>query len=188
LASLGFNFTYGGSLYTKVSISSNGYVCLGTNTGCGGITRPTYANILVGLNFDLNPKRSGSGSIYYQSLNSNSSIFQSASDLVHLLNVDFIATNIFMITYDDVFTYSGYSTAYLASFQIYLLANEFKSYVIFQYTSCLNGLSLRSSSGLNFYIASTSKQIAITNQCDSSNVNKTGIWVFEAQGKKAKHF
>jgi hypothetical protein len=168
-----------------VSISSNGYVCLGTNTACGYITRPTYSNIIVGLNFDLNPKRSGSGNIFYQSLSLNSTFFQSACDLVNLLNADFMPTNIFMITYDDVYTYSGYSTAYLASFQIYLMANVLKSYVIFQYTSCLNGLSLRSSSGLNFYIASTSKQMSITNQCNSSNVNKTGIWVFEALGNIA---
>jgi len=180
LASLGFNFTYGGSPYTKVSISSNGYVCLGTNTGCGSSKIPTSSNIIVGLNYDLNPTASGSGKIYYQSLSSNSTFFQPVCDIINSLDTIFVPKNIFMITYDGVYNNGGFDTA---SFQIFLSTNFLKTYVIFQYTSCLDGLTLLSSSGLNFLVSGSLKQIIIENQCDSTNVNETGVWVYEAMGK-----
>jgi hypothetical protein len=163
-----------------VSISSNGYVCLGTNYGCGSSKITTSSDIIVGLNYDLNPTASGSGKIYYQSLSSNSTFFQPVCDIVNSLDTFFIPKNIFMITYDGVYIVSGYDTA---SFQIFLLTNFLKTYVIFQYASCLNGLSLLSPSGLNFLVSGSLKQIIIENQCDSTNVNQTGVWVYEALGK-----
>ena len=55
---LGFNVIYNGKEYAQVSISSNGYVCLGENTLCGSATRPTsYYDILVGLNYDFDTKK-----------------------------------------------------------------------------------------------------------------------------------
>ena len=183
LASLGFNFAVGESVYTQVTISTNGYVCLGYNSNCGSITRPTLTNMLVGLNLDLNTARSGSGQIYYQKLSQNSTFFQTSSDTVKLINSTIVPTNIFMITYDAVIPYSSsYDTTYKASFQIFLITDSSASYAIFKFTSCLNGISLLAPSGLNYYIACSWKQDVITNQCSSSNVNRTGIWVFNALG------
>jgi hypothetical protein len=140
--------------------------------------------MLVGLNFDLNTNRYESGQIYYQILNTNSTFFKSASDMVKLMNSTIETTNIFMITYDEVLPYSsGYDTTYKASFQFFLLTDSSASYVIFQYTSCLNGLDLLAPSGLNYYHVGIWQQNIITNECYSSNVNRTGIWVFDTLGK-----
>jgi len=166
-----------------VSISTNGYVCFGYNSMCSSIQRPAYANLLSGLNFDLNTNRYGSGQIYYQNLNPNSTFFQSASDTVKLMNSTIEPTNIFMITYDAVIPYSsGYDATYKATFQIYLMRDLTASYVIFQYTSCLKGLSLLATSGLVYNYAGSWHQDQITSECSSSNVNRTGIWVFDTLG------
>jgi len=180
LASLGFSFTYEGIVYVQVSISSNGYVCLGSNAACGSATRPSSSNVLVGLNYDLNPARSGSGKIYYQILGSNSTFFQSACDKINSFDASFVPKFIFMITYDGVYCASGTGLE-TASFQIFLLADSSKSYVIFQYTSCLNGLSLLTPSGLTF--AGSSNEILIEDQCNSTNVKEPGVWAYETIGK-----
>jgi hypothetical protein len=140
--------------------------------------------MLVGLNFDLDSGRSESGQIYHQTLNPSSTFFQSASDTVKLMNPAIEPTNIFMITYDAVLTYDDYAydATYKATFQIFLLTNSSSSYVIFQYTSCLNGESLLAPSGLIYYYAGIWQQDEITNPCSSSNVNSIGIWVFDTLG------
>jgi hypothetical protein len=172
-----------------VTISTNGYVCFGYNSNCGSITRPTLTNMLVGLNFDLNPARSGSGQIYYQKLSPNSTFFQAASDTIKLINSTIEPTNIFMITYDAVIPYSSsYDATYKASFQIFLLTDSSASYVIFKFTSCLNGLSVLAPSGLYYYFEQSWILDEITNQCSSSNVNRAGIWVFKASGIHFKLF
>ena len=148
---------------------------------CSSIQRPAYANLLSGLNFDLNTNRYGSGQIYYQNLNPNSTFFQSASQTVKLMNSTIEPTNIFMITYDAVLTF-GDDETYKATFQIFLLTNSSSSYVIFQYTSCLNGQSLLAPSGLIYCYAGIWQEDEITNQCSSSNVNSIGIWVFDLLG------
>ena len=63
---LGFTFKYFWSDYTPVSISPNGYVCLGDNSECYSFKRPSPYDILIGLNCDLDPTREGSGQIYYK--------------------------------------------------------------------------------------------------------------------------
>jgi hypothetical protein len=106
-----------------------------------------------------------------------------AREKVNLLNADFAPTNIFMVTYDDVYAhYTSYSSAYLASFQVFLITDGSKSFVLFKYTSCLKDLALLSSSGLNYYIGSVAKQVVIASPCASSNVNETGVWAYEAIG------
>ena len=137
--------------------------------------------MLVGLNYDLDSSRSGSGQIYYQTLNPSSTFFQSASDTVKLMNPAIVPTNIFMITYDAVLTF-GDDETYKATFQIFLLTNSSSSYVIFQYTSCLNGETLLAPSGLIYCYAGIWQEDEITNQCSSSNVNSIGIWVFDLLG------
>jgi hypothetical protein len=179
VASLGFNFAYAGTVYTQVSISTNGYVCLGS-ISCSSTTRPSNTNVIVGLNADLDTARSESGQIYYQRLSSGSSNFISAQSTVNLLNPSFSPTNIFMITYDKVLHHSGtYNTTVMGSFQIFLLTDSasYNSYVIFMYASCLNGIGLNVPSGLAFTTASNFQQVTIANQCASSNVGRTGKWV-----------
>ncbi len=152
-------------------------MCFGYNSDCADIERPTLTNMLVGLNFDLNSGQSGSGQIYYQTLNPSSAFFQSATEKVKLLNPAIEPTNIFMITYDAVFQHMNAFND--ASFQIFILTDSSSSYVIFQYTSCLNGETLRAPSGLIYYKTGTWQQDEITNPCSSSNVNSIGIWVFK---------
>jgi hypothetical protein len=81
-----------------VSISTNGYVFLGENSNM------PY-DILVGLNYDLDTSRPGSGQIYYKSLTSNSFDFKSFKTYLNLFDPYFEPTNIFMITYDNVLPY-----------------------------------------------------------------------------------
>ena len=105
---LGFTFQYFWSDYTQVSISSNGYVCLGDNSECGS---RTPHDILIGLNCDLNSEREGSGQIYYKHLESNSLDFASGKIYLNLFNPDFEPQQIFMITYDNVLPFRPTSTS-----------------------------------------------------------------------------
>jgi len=142
----------------------------------------------VGLNIDLNTNRYGSGQIYYQKLDTNTSFFQRASDTIKLLNSTIVPINIFMVTFDAVLPYNiGINSTYNATLQIFLLADSSNSYVIFNFTSCLSGLSLNSPSGLNYNFTSSWTNVAITNQCSASNVNREGVWVFEALGIFSKN-
>jgi len=135
LANLGFSFSYFGSVFSQVSISINGYVCLGSNSGCRSVTRPTPHDILVGLNYDLNTGKSGSGQIYYQSLNSSSSYFTQAQGYVNRLDSSFRARNVFMVTYDRVLPHDS-SCSNQTSFQVFLLTDGIKNYVAFKYELC----------------------------------------------------
>ena len=181
---LSLTFKYFGTEYTRVSISSNGYVCLGDNSRCGSYKRPSPFDILVGLNSDLNPTRKGSGQIYYKRLDSNSIYFKS----FNLFNPGF--QQIFMITYDNVLPSYIYSTS-VTSFQIYLSTDFVKSFVIFKFKSCPIGLTLQSSSGLNYKrINGNLQEVIIYNgqQCTGSNVGQTGVWVSDVTSKsKLKH-
>jgi hypothetical protein len=176
---LGFTFKYFSTEYTQVTISTNGYVCLGYNSGCRRPTRPSPYDILIGLNCDLDPTRKGSGQIYYKQLNSNSIYFSTAKIYLNLFNPDFEPQQIFMITYDNVMPYSSRSTS-ITSFQIYLSTDFVKSFVIFKFKSCPNDLIYYSSSGLNYKrIDESLQEVIIYNgqQCFGSNVGQTGVWV-----------
>ncbi len=177
VVNLGFTFKYCDKTFTQVSISSNGYVCLGVNSLCSSYRRPSPHEILVGLNHDLNPTKIGSGQIYYVRLASDAFEFKLANTYVTVLQTSFLATNIFMITYDDVLIYSNVK----ASFQIFLIINEVKSFVIFKYKSCPNDATLYSSSGLNHKYGIYLDEFIIANgqQCSSSNVGHKGVWVIE---------
>jgi hypothetical protein len=190
LVDLGFTFKYIGKDYTQVSISSNGYVCLGNNSECGSYKRPTPFDILIGLNIDLNPTREGSGQIYFKRLDSNSLDFRTAKIYLNLFNPEFVPQQIFMITYDNVLPYSS-ASASVASFQIYLSTDSVKSFVIFKFKSCPTGLTLQSSSGLNYKrINGSLQEVIIANgqQCTGSNVGQAGVWVSGVTSKgKLKH-
>ncbi len=69
-----------------MSISSNGYVCLGDNSKCGSSTRPTPNDILIGLHHNLDSTREGSGQIYYKRLDSKSLDFESVKIYSNLFN------------------------------------------------------------------------------------------------------
>ena len=180
VVNLGFNFAYFSKTYTQVSISSNGYVFMGANSLCGQTSRPSPHDILVGLNYDLDTRRSGSGQIYYQDVSSGSIDFLSAKDYVNLLNSTFLPTNVFMITYDNVLPCN---TASLnkTKFQIFLLSDNVKSYVIFKFTSCPTDLTLRGVPGLTHNYNDNLRQLIIpeNHHCTSSNIGQSGVWVTE---------
>jgi len=178
--SLGFNFAYFAKIYADISISSNGYVCLGSVEACNKLSRPSPYDTLVGLNYDLNPSRDDSGKIYYKSLSLYSDEFKFVNVHVNLLDPQYFSTNIFMITYDDVLT-TDTSSLSIASFQIFLTANSIKSYVLFKFKSCLTDLYLRTASGLTHNNTGFLKEVRIPDgqQCTSSNVGQTGVWVSE---------
>ena len=68
---------------------------MGENKACGYSNRPSPYDILVGLNYDLDTSRNGSGQTYYKNLNDSTL----ASLYVNLFDSSFVPTNIFMITY-----------------------------------------------------------------------------------------
>jgi hypothetical protein len=148
---------------------------------CSSYTRPSSYDILVGLNYDLNPTKSGSGQIYYKSLSSDMDEFKLAEVYVNLLDAAFVPSQIFIITYDNVLPYDSYSIS-VTSFQIYLSTDSLKSYVTFVYNSCPTGLTLKASSGLNHRNADgTLQEVNIIDglQCRESNVEQLGVWVSE---------
>jgi hypothetical protein len=182
---LGFTFQYFWSDYTQVSISSNGYVCLGNNSKCYSSTRPSPFDILIGLNYYLDSRREGSGQIYYKRLDSNSLDFKSAKIYLNLFNPEFEPQQIFMITYDNVLPYYKYASNSMTSFQIYLSTDSVKSFVAFKFKSCPTDLELKAS-GLNYIgIDGSLQEVIIPNdqQCIGSNVGQTGVWVSDVTSK-----
>jgi hypothetical protein len=160
-----------------VSISSNGYVCLGNNSDCGS------NDFLVGLNYNLDPTRDGSGQIYFKSLDSNFADFTSIKIYLKLFNPDFEPHQILMITYDNVLPHSFDSNS-VTSFQIYLSTDAVNSFVIFKFKSC--PLNYYTSSGPVYKnIDERFREVIITNgqQCIGSNVEQTGVWVSEVTSK-----
>ncbi len=165
-----------------MSISSNGYVCLGKNSKCLNSLPPSH-DILIGLNLDLDPTREGSGQIYYNKLESNSLDFSSGKIYLNLFSPDFEPQQIFMITYDNVLPFRSTSTS-ITSFQIYLSTDSVKSFVAFKFKSC--PLRIFSSSGLNYKkIDGSLKEVKIEDgqQCSGSNVGQTGVWVSDVTSK-----
>ena len=176
---LAFTFNYFGTSFTQLTISTNGYVCLGYSSQCSSTVKPNGSDIIVGLNHDLNTAKTGSGQIYYKTLSVNSNEFSVVQSYVNLLNSSFIPTDAFMITYDRVLPYSSSSSS-LTSFQIFISINSIKSYVTLKYTSCPTDLSVRATSGLNHhYGGSWIEEPTFTNWCTSSNVGQIGVWVFD---------
>ena len=123
LVNLGFTYIYGGTSYSQETISTNGCVCLGSLTNCHNRPRPSSSDIFVGLDYDLNTARNGSGQIYYQNVAAGSSNFIWAQSKVNLANPSFVARSVFMITYDNVMPLSQPSSS-IASFQIFLLSDS----------------------------------------------------------------
>ncbi len=154
-----------------MAISTNGFINFdNTNSASSG-------NAISALNYDLDTRTRGG--IYYQNLNSQSSDFNSIKSDLNRLNSNFVPTNLFRITYDNVPNYG--SGAYVASFQIILASDASKSYVLLKYTSCLTGMTLSTMQALYYRLSNgqlMSTQIFV-NPCDSSNVNIRGTWVFD---------
>jgi hypothetical protein len=189
---IGFKFRYFNTDYSQVSISSNGYVCLGNNSECKWSTRPSGHDILIGLNCDLNPKRNGSGQIYYTNLDSKSSDFTSAKIYLNLFNPEFEPQQMFMITYDNVLPPFWSASASITSFQIYLSTDFVKSFVAFKFKSCPKDLIYYALSGLNYKrIDGSLQEVIIPNgqQCSGTNVGQAGVWVSDLNSKgKIKAF
>jgi hypothetical protein len=182
---LGFPFKYFSTEYTRVSISLNGYVCLGRLDECESYIRPSPRDILIGLNCILKTTREGSGQIYYKRLYSNSFDFTSAKIYLNLFNPEFEPQQIFMITFDNVLPDDHRSTS-VTSFQIYISTDSVKSFVTFKFKSCPTDLDYYSSSGLNYKrIDGNLQEVIIANgqQCIGSNVGQTGVWVSEVTSK-----
>lgn len=160
-----------------MSISTYGYVCLGVFRSCESGIRPSPFDILVGLNYGLNPTIRGSGQIYYEILSSNSLDFKPFT-YVNFLNPLFVHTNVLIVTFDNVLTDNSDSRV---SFQISLLTDSIKSYVIFKFTSCPTDLTLRGVPGLTHNYNDNLRQLIIpeNHHCTSSNIGQSGVWVTE---------
>ena len=158
-------------------------MCLNENKACGNIERPVQHDILVGLNYDLNPRKDQSGQIHFQQINSTSANFNLAKTSVNLLKLELAPTNVFMITYNEV-TASNLSSTSRVSFQILLIADKVakKYFVTYKYKSCPTDLTFKASSGLNYknYDGSLVEIIiGEGEQCTESNVGQTGVWATE---------
>ena len=191
MVDLDFNFKFYDKEYNQVSISKNGYICLGNNTACDSPKRPSPHNIIVGLNYDLDPSREGSGQIYYKKLSSDSDIIPLSINVFGYYY--FMITNIFLITYDNVLT-SDKTSNLTVSFQIFLITEDARSYVKFKYTSCPKFLKPLASSGVNYKNNMDELQeVVIENdsECTLSNVMASGIWLMNvtntAIGKKKSY-
>jgi len=166
-----------------VCVNQNGYMCLGDIPVCIGDKRPSPQDILVGLNSYLDPTRIEGGNIYFQSLSVNTSYYNMVKVYVNFIDNDFLPTNVFMITYENILPKDKGSTS-TTSFQIFLStdSNLNKSFVTFKYNSCPQGITLLASSGLNSVKKSFElEEVLIDNglQCTGSNVEQTGVWVSE---------
>ncbi len=177
---LEFNFTFLDTVYTDLSISPNGFVCLGINDECDQDIRPAPFDVLVILNYDLDTARSGSGQIYYKTLSLDSNEFRSTKIYTNLLDPSFVPTNTFVITYDEVLP-NDKSLNSRASFEVFLSTDSIKSYVLYKYKACPSDLALKASSGLTHNNTGNLKEVIIDHgqQCTSSNVGQTGVWVIE---------
>jgi hypothetical protein len=151
-----------------LTINTNGYIYF-----------ESESNSIRALNYDLDA--SESGGIYYQNLNSQSNDFNSIKSDINLLNSDFIPTDLFRITYDNVPAYGN--KLLIASFQIILAKNSNSSFVVLKYTSCLSNITIRVTPGIYYTLLNRSPPIHISNPCFSSNVNLTGTWVFDVSFK-----
>ena len=132
-------------------------------------------------NFALNVKKIGSGQIYFRRLNSESDFFKLSQTYVSLVNYAFRAEHAFMITYDDVLPTDLIDFSSRAWFQIFLVTNTDQSYVILKYKSCLTtNLILKAPSGLNHMLKIFLQvNLPAGQECISSNVGATGVWVTE---------
>jgi hypothetical protein len=168
--SINFNFNYFGTLYSQLILNTNGYLSFDSANSASG-------NAISALRYDL--ITSSSGGIYYQNLNSQSSDFNSIKSDLNRLNSNFVPTNLFRITYDNVPAYVQISL--IATFQIILASDATKSYVLLKYTSCLSGAILNETPGLYYLSLSNGQQMSnlFSNPCTSSNVNLAGTWVFD---------
>jgi hypothetical protein len=178
LVKLNFDFTYFETIYKEISISTNGYICFGNNTFCTESIRPSLFDILVALNYDLDTTRIGSGQIYYKNLKEDSNEFILAKIYLNLFDPLFEPINILMITYDEVLSIDP-TLISKVSFQVFLATDSTTSFVVYRYKSCPSELTLKASSGFTY--RKDTEKILIENgqQCSSSNVGQTGIWVVD---------
>jgi hypothetical protein len=155
-------------------------VCLGINIACNKVIPPTSHDIIVGMNYQLDPTRIESGKIYYKSLLFDTTEYTYNKLYVNLMNPHFSPKNAFMITYDEVLSYDKNSKSRV-SFQIFLSTDSEKSYVVFRFKSCPTDLTIRSSTGVNHKYLETLNEVTIDydQHCSSSNVGQTGVWVIE---------
>ena len=187
MVNLGFTFKYFDIIYKKVSISPNGYVCLGYLSEFDMMgTRPVPYDIIVGLNHDLDPTREESGQIYYKKLELNSIDFNPTKAYLNLYDPDFEPVNIFMIKYYNVLSYDTILTSRIF-FQIFLSSDLNRKYFItLKFTSCPIDLELLAPSGLTYMNSDGILQlekISDGQQCPGSNVNKTGVWIYDVSSR-----
>ena len=179
---LNFNFNYFNNYFSQLTINTNGFVYFGTCGTCGNINFGGFGNVISALNYDL--ITSTTSGIYYQNLNSQSNDFNSVKSDINRLNSSFVPSNMFRITYDNVPQCCSpiiVPSTLIATFQIILVSDAVKSYVVLKYASCLSNATLLTKPGL-YYLNSNGQQISklIINPCNSSNVNLLGTWVFDA--------
>ncbi len=163
-----------------MSIYFDGYVCLGENRNCHLDQKETPHDALVGLYYDLDPNRVGSGQIYYKLLNSYTFEFKSTKACLNIHNPEFEPSEIFMITYDRVLS-TNLKTDSRFSFQIFVSTDLLKNSIVsFKYTLCPTDINLKGTSGLNYKkYDGTLKIVKIDDdqQCTGSNVNQKGVWI-----------
>ena len=165
-------------MHAQLKIFSDSIVIFIILLFCKGSIRPSLSDILVALNYDLDTTRIGSGQIYYKNLKEDSNEFILAKIYLNLFDPLFEPMNMLMITYDDVLSIDP-TLFSKVSFQVFLASDSTKSFVVYRYKSCPSELTLKASSGFTY--RKDTEKIIIENgqQCSSSNVGQTGIWVVD---------
>ena len=141
---------------------------MGHNSKCCSSDIPSSFETLIGLNYNVD-----FNNVNYETHNSNVAYS-------NLLNSTFVPTNVFIISYDKVVD-SNNSLNSMASFQIFLLTDSSSSIVIFKYRLCPKDWFLVVSSGLIYNNGGKYSELKIPKgeECSSSNVNQTGVWMIE---------
>jgi hypothetical protein len=175
---INFNFRFVNSNYTSVTITSYGYIFFSQNSN------EHIGNTITALFFNGNTQ--SQGGIYYQNLYSQSDDFYSIQSNINRINSSFVPLNIFRITYDNVSKL--YEDNKKATFQIILVTDSSKSYVVLKYTSCLSNDPLTVLPGI-YYLGENGQQLSnlMTDPCLSSNINQNGTWVFDVTSVNSKY-
>jgi hypothetical protein len=175
---INFNFRFVNSNYTSVTITSYGYIFFSQNSN------EHIGNTITALFFHGDTQ--SQGGIYYQNLYSQSDDFYSIQSNINRINSSFVPLNIFRITYDNVSKL--YEENKKATFQIILVTDSSKSYVVLKYTSCLSNDPLTVLPGI-YFLGENGQQLSnlLTDPCLSSNINQNGTWVFDVTSVNSKY-
>lgn len=168
---LGFKFPYLNIYYDHLFISQNGYIGFKSPEYYINIYRSNMTNMI------------GNGSIFYQSYVNRSIELEDLKLFIHTkmggrFKIDFNPSNAFVITWYKIRN-ENQSIESTVTFQIILITDEVRSFIIFGYGELDFPCSLISLRHVTNYLSFTDLESVNKN----SNINQKGVYIFEVNGK-----